>query len=182
MSSLQPQQQQQQQQQPFGPVLVYPNDVNGQPSSSHHSNGSFGTVFIVLAVIIVISAIACFLGRLCNRRHNSSKPHKQPQHNFRPKKEAGPAGGGGGDHRVEFGRAPSFRAGPKVADVEFGFDKKNPKGNSSSRGEGRGYNHHPNKPHHNGNGEKNRQMKGEMKQHPGGEHHVGMGDPSQWMK
>ncbi|KAB2624733.1 hypothetical protein D8674_016393 [Pyrus ussuriensis x Pyrus communis] len=146
---------------PVGPVLVYPNNVNKQPSSSHHSNGSFGTVFIVLAVIIVISAIACFLGRLCNRRLNSSRPHRQPQHNFRPKKEAGRPDGGGGDHHMEFGRAPSFRAGPKVAD-------------------GRGsMNHHHNKPHHNGNGEMDHHMKGEMNQHPGGdgEHHVGRGDP-----
>ncbi|XP_039054826.1 uncharacterized protein LOC120197323 [Hibiscus syriacus] len=44
--------------------------------SKLHSDGSFGTVFIVLAVIIVISSIACFLGRLCNRM-SQTKPAKQ---------------------------------------------------------------------------------------------------------
>ncbi|KDO82406.1 hypothetical protein CISIN_1g028436mg [Citrus sinensis] len=76
-------------QQPQQPGLVYPNTVTGQPpavSSSSHSNGSFGTVFIVLAVIIVISAIACCLGRLCNRRHHSSHGHKEkPSKQIRPR-------------------------------------------------------------------------------------------------
>lgn len=114
--SLQPQQQQlpQQQQQP---VVVYPNTVTGQlaPPSVHHSNGSFGSVFIVLAVIIVVSAIACFLGRLCNRRYRSQKPkenhHYHNHHNHRPKQSG---------------------------DIEFGFDKKGsaakPGGNGGSRG------------------------------------------------
>ncbi|KAF8390422.1 hypothetical protein HHK36_024948 [Tetracentron sinense] len=53
------------------PMVVYPNTVPTKPTS--HSNGSFGTVFIVLAAIIVISAIACFLGRLCNRRYSPPK-------------------------------------------------------------------------------------------------------------
>ncbi|KAJ8758960.1 hypothetical protein K2173_003198 [Erythroxylum novogranatense] len=88
----QPQQPQQQ------PVDVYPNTVTKQSPTSH-SNGSFGTVFIVLAVILVISAIACCLGRLCNRRQTKQKPAKsnQQNHNFRPKE--------------------------RETDVEFGFDK-----------------------------------------------------------
>ncbi|KAF7829356.1 Transcription factor bHLH90 [Senna tora] len=73
----QPQQQQ--------PAQVYPTTttVTNQPPNSHHSNGngSFGTVFIVLAVILVISALACFLGRLCNRRQQN----QNPAHLFRPK-------------------------------------------------------------------------------------------------
>ncbi|XP_059445741.1 uncharacterized protein LOC132177434 [Corylus avellana] len=104
---LQPQPQQQQQ-----PVVVYPSTVTGQAPPSHHSNGSFGSVFIVLAVIIVVSAIACFLGRLCNRRHRSQKPKQN--HHVRPKES------GGGD-------------------IEFGFDNKKgpapkPGGNGGSRG------------------------------------------------
>ncbi|XVF84986.1 hypothetical protein PTKIN_Ptkin17bG0082700 [Pterospermum kingtungense] len=94
--STQPQQPQTQQ-----PVVVYPNTVSGQVPPSHsHSDGSFGTVFIVLAVIIVISAIACFLGRLCNKRKTSqSKPSKHNQsHSFRPKER----------------------------DIEFGFDGRAP--------------------------------------------------------
>lgn len=102
MSTTQPQTQQQ-------PVVVYPNTVPGQATAtpSHsHSDGSFGTVFIVLAIIIVISAIACFLGRLCNKRMSrsssqSSKPSKKKQtqtHDFCPKAE----------------------------DIEFGFDGRAP--------------------------------------------------------
>ncbi|KAG5001693.1 hypothetical protein AAZX31_08G276800 [Glycine max] len=80
------------QQQPQQPVQVYP--TNQPPSSSHHSNGSFGAVFIVLAIILVISVVACFLGRLCNKRYNNShsnrqkpsKQHNRPQiHNLHPR-------------------------------------------------------------------------------------------------
>ncbi|KAF2286654.1 hypothetical protein GH714_023246 [Hevea brasiliensis] len=95
--STQPQQQ---------PVVVYPNTVSGQPppASHSHSNGSFGTVFIVLAVIIVISAIACCLGRLCNKRQGSkhSKANRtggngdgrghKPSENGRMKAESYPVG------------------------------------------------------------------------------------------
>ncbi|GMJ09712.1 hypothetical protein HRI_004640400 [Hibiscus trionum] len=63
------------------PVVVYPNNVPGgqAPPSHSHSDGSFGPVFIVLAVIIVISAIACFIGRMCNRRRDQTKPSDQNQ-------------------------------------------------------------------------------------------------------
>ncbi|WRX13619.1 hypothetical protein QQP08_006865 [Theobroma cacao] len=81
------------------PVVVYPNTVSGQAPPSHsHSNGSFGTVFIVLAVIVVISAIACFLGRLCNRRMSQTKPSKRNQ-----------------NHTIR----------PKERDIEFGLDGRN---------------------------------------------------------
>ncbi|KAL4348358.1 hypothetical protein GQ457_17G013390 [Hibiscus cannabinus] len=74
--STQPQQQ---------PAVVYPNNV---PPSHSHSNGSFGPVFMVLAVIAVISAIACFIGRMCNRRRDQTRPSQKSQnqnHDFRPK-------------------------------------------------------------------------------------------------
>jgi hypothetical protein len=104
----QPQPQQQQQ-----PVVVYPSTVTGQAPPSHHSNGSFGSVFIVLAVIIVVSAIACFLGRLCNRRYSSQKPKQN--HHVRHKES------GGGD-------------------IEFGFDnKKGPTPKPGGNGGGRGH-------------------------------------------
>ncbi|KAJ6898184.1 hypothetical protein NC652_024876 [Populus alba x Populus x berolinensis] len=102
MSTQQPQQQQQQQQQQ--PVVLYPNTVARQASSSH-SNGSFGTVFIVLAVIVVISAIACCLGRICNKRLNKQKVNnnklsqQHSQHNL------------------------TFRPKERESDLEFGFDK-----------------------------------------------------------
>lgn len=114
--STQPQQQ---------PVVVYPNTVSGQPppASHSHSNGSFGTVFIVLAVIVVISAIACCLGRLCKKRQGNrqSKPSKQSQQNpsFRQKERG--------------------REREREGDVEFGFEKgfqtERPSGGN---GDGRG--------------------------------------------
>ncbi|KAL4383476.1 hypothetical protein GQ457_15G003390 [Hibiscus cannabinus] len=87
--------------QPQQPVVVYPNNVPGGqvPPPHGHSDGSFGPVFIVLAVIIVISAIACFIGRLCNRRRNQTEPS--------------------GQNRDRDSR-------PKERDVEFGFDGRIP--------------------------------------------------------
>lgn len=149
MSLQEPQQQQPQQQQlpqpQQQPVLVYPNTVTGEPPS-HHSNGSFGTVFIVLAVIIVVSAIACFLGRLCNRRYNKQKPAKQ-NHNFRPKDNG---------------------------DIEFGFGKKKvPTGKPSGNGGSRGHRPFENGDNSRGhrpseNGDHHHHNRGEMR--PGGDH------------
>ncbi|KAK7309693.1 hypothetical protein RJT34_06629 [Clitoria ternatea] len=87
------------------PVQVYPTSVTYQ-SPPHHSNGSFGSVFVVLAIIVVISAVACCLGRLCNRRsHSSSNSHNQ-KHVKQQKQQ---------NHQ-------NFR--PKEVDIEFGFDKR----------------------------------------------------------
>uniref|UniRef100_A0A5B7BXE2 Transmembrane protein n=1 Tax=Davidia involucrata TaxID=16924 RepID=A0A5B7BXE2_DAVIN len=91
------------------PVLVYPNPVAAKQPSSH-SNGSFGTVFIVLAVIVVISAIACCLGRLCNRRNNHQHPKAKQNHT---------------SHQRE-------------GDIEFGFDKDIPNGKPAGNGNSRG--------------------------------------------
>lgn len=163
MSTFQPQQPQlQNQPQQQQPVVVYPNPVTKQPpGSSHHSNGSFGTVFIILAVIAVVSAIACLLGRLCNRRAHSQKPKAQTSHkpsrstrkdrqdhhvefgsdsgqhnNFRPRDQ--------GD--VEFGNNPNINSRPNKegGDIEFGFDNKRgvPNGNNiktNGNREGRGH-------------------------------------------
>ncbi|KAF5449886.1 hypothetical protein F2P56_030287 [Juglans regia] len=104
--SLQPQQQLPQQQQQ--PVLVYPaNTVASQPPS-HHSNGSFGTVFIVLAVVIAISAIACCLSRLCNRRYKNQRP-KQNLGQSRPRENG---------------------------DIEFGSDMRTPTSKMAANGGG----------------------------------------------
>lgn len=140
------------------PVAVYPTTMTTQsPPSSPHSDGggSFGTVFIVLAVIIVISAIACFLGRLCNRRLNKQKPSKQSHHHgqnvpngggFRPHKEGdvelgfekmrmpvmpphGKPGGGNGDFRGF--RMPGhgdFRGEAKINPADEGEMRGNPHG------------------------------------------------------
>ncbi|XP_030467353.2 uncharacterized protein LOC115686268 [Syzygium oleosum] len=82
-------------------VTVFPNTLPMPPpppsqQHSHSSNGSFGTVFMVLAIVLAVSAIACCLGRFCNRRSRSGDP---------PSKQ---------DRRPR----------PKENDIEFGFDGK----------------------------------------------------------
>ncbi|GAV77417.1 hypothetical protein CFOL_v3_20888 [Cephalotus follicularis] len=100
--------------QPQQQVMVYPNTVTGQPPpAASHSNGSFGTVFIVLAVIVVISAIACCLGRMCTRRFRQEKLPKQKQ-SSRPKDR-------------------------EKRDLEFGFDDRIPTGKPAGNGEPRGF-------------------------------------------
>ncbi|KAD2803927.1 hypothetical protein E3N88_37304 [Mikania micrantha] len=86
--------------------LVYP-ATETNPPSHRQSDGSFGAVFIVLGVIVVVSVIACFLGRLFKKRYNKSKPSKHGRHTkeryMEPKRNA-------------------FQT--KDGDMEFGFDKR----------------------------------------------------------
>ncbi|KAL9353273.1 hypothetical protein Peur_055953 [Populus x canadensis] len=112
MSTQQPQQQQQQQQQQQ-PVVLYPNTVARQAPSSH-SNGSFGTVFIVLAVIVVISAIACCLGRICSKRQNKQKVNNNKQ------------------NLQHSQHTPTFHPKERESDLEFGFDKGFPTARNSN--------------------------------------------------
>ena len=91
--------------QPQQPAQVYPTTVTNQPPS-HHSNGSFGTVFVVLAIILVISVVACVLGRLCNRRYNNNQSHNQ--RHVKPQRQQ--------IHNVH----------PREGDIEFGVDKRMP--------------------------------------------------------
>ncbi|KAJ6721871.1 hypothetical protein OIU85_024911 [Salix viminalis] len=95
----------QQQQPPAQPVVLYPNTVSKQAPSSH-SNGSFGTVFIVLAVIVVISGIACCLGRICNKRLNKQKVSNDKPSSLRLSQHT-----------------PSFGPRERGRDLEIGFDK-----------------------------------------------------------
>ncbi|KAL7171495.1 hypothetical protein ACSBR2_036200 [Camellia fascicularis] len=103
------------------PVMVYPNPVTNQPSS--HSKESFGAVFIVLAVIVVVSAIACFLGRFCSKRYHRAAKPKQSHMVAKPKeREQG---------RQQQGHNFHGRDG----DIEFGFDKGIPSGKQFGNGE-----------------------------------------------
>ncbi|KAI3452722.1 hypothetical protein Pfo_009386 [Paulownia fortunei] len=102
------------------PVEVYPNPVTRQQNSSH-SNGSFGPVFIVLAVIVVLSAVAC--------THHRPKATKQ-SHGLGPKE-------------WESRQKPSFDM--RDGDIEFGFDKRTPSAKVANNGGGKGK-----PPHHNG--------------------------------
>ncbi|XP_030449571.1 uncharacterized protein LOC115671983 [Syzygium oleosum] len=85
------------------PLMMYPYNVPGQPPpmSRLHSDGSFGAVFIVLAVIVLVSAVACCLGRFCGRRR-----HEKPK-------------GASKKHATATTGRP-----PKESDIEFGFDHK----------------------------------------------------------
>ncbi|PSS28625.1 Protein FAM117A like [Actinidia chinensis var. chinensis] len=82
------------------PDLVYPNTVTNQPPS-HSSNGSFGTVFIVLAVIVALAALACCFRWLCDRgqhhHHPAEAKHGQAQPrnpHFLGREGSGPGGNG----------------------------------------------------------------------------------------
>ncbi|KAI3467534.1 hypothetical protein Pfo_024197 [Paulownia fortunei] len=108
------------------PVEVYPNPVMTRQPDSSHSNGSFGPVFAVLAVIVVISAVACVLGRLFSKRHHRAKEaaHHPPR-------------------LWESRQKPSFNM--RDGDIEFGFDKRIPSGKGPKNGGGKAK-----PPHHNG--------------------------------
>ncbi|CAA2958231.1 Hypothetical predicted protein [Olea europaea subsp. europaea] len=105
---------------------VYPNTYTKQPSSN--SNGSFGPVFIVLAAVIAISAIACVFGRLCNRKH-----HRGNKEHHRGKAKPG-RGHDLGPKEWESRQKPSF----KDEDIEFGFDKRIPTAKVAAHGDPRG--------------------------------------------
>lgn len=87
--------------------IVYPVS-DPVPTSNHSSNGSYGTVFIVLAVIVIVSTVACFLGRLCNKRQDVARPYKDQSH---PPKEK--------DAKRNANGFPK-----KDRDIEFGYDKR----------------------------------------------------------
>ncbi|GFP88037.1 hypothetical protein PHJA_000947400 [Phtheirospermum japonicum] len=105
---------------------VYQNPVMTRQPNSSHSNGSFGPVFIVLAVIIVVSAVACVLGRLCSKRHHRAKEgsHKPPK--------ASKQSQGLGPKEWESRQKPSYNM--RDGDIEFGFEKKSSKGAKNGGG------------------------------------------------
>ncbi|KAF3431269.1 hypothetical protein FNV43_RR25999 [Rhamnella rubrinervis] len=112
------------------------------------------------------SAIACFLGRLCNRRLNNSKPAKQTHNNnFRSKEGRSESGNhhssrpnsreaGGSRHELGNNSNSSFRTNSKEGggDIEFGFDMRIPNGKppNALRSDSRGHNHQV---HHHENGD-----------------------------
>ncbi|XP_031124309.1 uncharacterized protein LOC116027019 [Ipomoea triloba] len=122
---------QQQQQQQFQPQVYPYNNVPTQPNTlfppplaadtTSHSNGSFGTVFWVIGVIIVVSVLACIANRLCTKRTKSSKPSKKDKK------------GHGHGHGHGQAKLPKEWAGKQSradfhhddgGDIEFGFGGK----------------------------------------------------------
>ncbi|KAL2233617.1 uncharacterized protein LOC105156608 [Sesamum indicum] len=128
------------------PLEAYPNPVMRSQPTSSNSNGSFGPVFIVLAVILVVSAVACVLGRLCSRRHHRGK---EVHHHHNPKANNNKQSHGGlGPKEWESRQKPSFNM--RDGDIEFGFDvKRMPSAKMANHGGGKGV-----PPHHNGAGHK----------------------------
>ncbi|KAL2510396.1 hypothetical protein Fot_34043 [Forsythia ovata] len=112
----------------------YPSTFTKQPSSN--SNGSFGPVFFVLGAVLVISAIACVFGRLCNRKHHrgNKEHHRSKEEHHRAK--AKPGGHALGPKEWESRQKPSFNL--KDGDIEFGFDKRIPTAKVASHGDPRG--------------------------------------------
>ncbi|XP_049368930.1 uncharacterized protein LOC125833802 [Solanum verrucosum] len=101
------------QQQPVDDMPVQPKDTPITQSSSH-SNGSFGTVFIILAVILVISLISCVIGRICNKRRNGDHHHSPKQrHEIHTK-------GREGRHDIEYGIDNKRIPNSKVAASNIG--------------------------------------------------------------
>ncbi|KAL1807259.1 hypothetical protein DCAR_0833125 [Daucus carota subsp. sativus] len=119
----------------------FPTQVMTRPAAAHHSHESFGTVFIVLAVIVVISAIACVLGRICSRRQGHPKGayrsrDKEPRQNHHSQPKEGD---------IEFGFDKRFSSSKVAANedfggpnVKFGFDKRFPSGKGPANEEPRG--------------------------------------------
>ncbi|KAL7149115.1 hypothetical protein ABFS83_05G017700 [Erythranthe nasuta] len=105
------------------PIEVYPNPVTKQPTNSPHTSGSFGPVFIVLAVIFVISAVACVLGRLCSRRRHRAKEAAHHHHHHQKAAKQSHGGGGLGPKEWESRQNPNLNMRDH-GDVELGFDKK----------------------------------------------------------
>ncbi|CAK9182749.1 unnamed protein product [Ilex paraguariensis] len=108
------------------PVEVYPNTVTRQPSS--HSNGSFGAVFIVLAVIVVALQPTPRHSHGHSHSHGNGHGHHlkgKQNHGSRPKE---------GDVRPNH----NFQSRDQ-GDIEFGFDqKRNPTAKMATNGKGKG--------------------------------------------
>lgn len=133
---------------------VYPTNTQAS-AGTHHTNGSFGTVFVVLAVIVLVSAIACCLGRLCNKRRDHTKGNQKQAPSHSKEKDANKNKGSHGDLEFGFDKRLSsskvaahddFR-GPKAfqkggaggnGDIEFGFDRKIPSAKGAKNEEFRG--------------------------------------------
>ncbi|XP_057810983.1 uncharacterized protein LOC131025292 [Salvia miltiorrhiza] len=116
---------------PYNPV------IKSQPESSH-SDGSYATVFIVLAVICAVGVAACVYGWLCNRpSHRDEGAEKHHHHHPPPPPAALPKSNGHelGPKEWEAKEKPRISLRER-ADVEFGFDTRFPPARGAGYGGG----------------------------------------------
>lgn len=122
-------------------MVVYPTTMTTTTTTSNEDNssqasGSFGMVFVVLAIILVVSAVACVLGRFCTKKSNKShqpKAHKQQNHgashhhkqghnhtnHYKPNHSHNPHQKNDNHHGPKHGKGR-----PKDPDLEFGYRSK----------------------------------------------------------
>ncbi|KAI3906754.1 hypothetical protein MKW92_044938 [Papaver armeniacum] len=113
----------------FPPPIIYPNTTTAQPAS-HHSKGSFGPVFAVLAGVLVLSVVACIIGQICARRFSHPKnkdSHHHPKH--RQNKDS--------HHQLKQPNMEPNLHDDEEGDIEFGFrprmQKEKPAGYRETR-------------------------------------------------
>ncbi|KAJ8439541.1 hypothetical protein Cgig2_007058 [Carnegiea gigantea] len=122
-------------------MVVYPTTMTTTTTSTNEDNpsqasGSFGMVFVVLAIILVVSAVACVLGRFCTKKSNKShqpKAHKQQSHGASHHHKQGhnhtnhykPNHGHNPHQKNDNHHGPKHGKGrPKDPDLEFGYRSK----------------------------------------------------------
>jgi len=132
-------------------MVVYPTTMTttttggggggGNEDNSSQSSGSFGMVFVVLAIILVVSAVACVLGRFCTKKSNKShqpKAHKQQNHggshhhkqghnhnnHYKPNHGHKPTHSHEPSQKNNYHGPKHGKGRPKDPDLEFGYRSK----------------------------------------------------------
>ncbi|CAH9146718.1 unnamed protein product [Cuscuta epithymum] len=111
------------------PINTYITPPSSVSSSNSDSNGSFGPVFVVLAVVVVLSAIACVFGRVCNGGKSPKGAKKESKKGKKgEERKANNPISHTLDHK-EWGQPRKFQ---NEEDIEIGFDvKRKPKPSSN---------------------------------------------------
>ncbi|XP_062220074.1 uncharacterized protein LOC133919637 [Phragmites australis] len=126
------------------PTLYYPNSVMHAQPATAASNGSFGPVFAVLAVISFLAVAACVVGRLCGRRLSKKKSADQDFYGSNPV---------GGDLEKGFeikypAMKPMASSRAMIHDIDDGFEIKFAPGKpaawkNDNRPHNKGHHHQP---------------------------------------
>ncbi|GAA0185352.1 hypothetical protein LIER_32640 [Lithospermum erythrorhizon] len=92
---------------PLQPFQESPTSATSQEPPHSSSSGSYSQVFIVLAIICVVSIVGCVVGRVCCKDGESRANKNQGGSKKKGKR-------GKGNHGVQ----------PKDVDIEFGLENK----------------------------------------------------------